>query len=59
MNNRSAKMSDDTRIEWPSAKHFSLKTVQELLNLSLILIEKGSIEQYGYYSKVYKEIENL
>lgn len=55
MNNRSAKMSDDSRIELPTAKEFARKTVKEVLSLAFF----GDMKLYNYYLDVLGEIDNL
>ncbi|MEN9326939.1 MAG: hypothetical protein RI943_1372 [Bacteroidota bacterium] len=52
----SKKMSDYSRIEYPTAKQCSLITVDELINYSKV---HGFIGLTEYYKEVKNEIEKL
>jgi len=53
MNLHSVKLSDYSRIEWPTAKQCALKVVDEVLGYM------GADRGYEFWQEVRTEIENL
>jgi preprotein translocase subunit SecE len=59
MHLNSVKLSDYSRIEWPTAKQCALKVVDEVIkqnNVWIRLVNKGT---NNYWQEVKQEIENL
>ena len=59
MNLNSVKLSDYSRIEWPTAKQCALKVVDEVIkqnNVWIRLVNKGT---NNYWLEVKQEIEKL
>lgn len=59
MKNRSFKISDDSRIEWPTAKLFATKEIQSMLGVAFTFTGKQADEMYEYLHRVRQEIDNL
>lgn len=59
MKNRSFKMDDDSRIEWPTAKLFATKEIQSMLGVAFTFMGKQADEMYEYLHRVRQEIDNL
>ena len=59
MKNRSFKISDDSRIEWPTAKLFATKEIQSMLGMAFTFTGKQADEMYEYLHRVRQEIDNL
>lgn len=52
---RSEKMSDYSKIYWPTAKLCATKMVDKIIDL----VGKHDLKQYQHYIQVKEEIENL
>lgn len=59
MNNKSFKMGDDSRIEWPTAKLFATKEIQSMLGVAFTFTGKHADEMYDYLHKIRLEIDKL
>ena len=59
MKNTSFKISDDSRIEWPTAKLFATKEIQSMLGVAFTFMGKQADEMYEYLHRVRQEIDNL
>lgn len=59
MKNTSFKISDDSRIEWPTAKLFATKEIQSMLGVAFTFTGKQADEMYEYLHRVRQEIDNL
>ena len=59
MNNKSFKMGDDSRIEWPTAKLFATKEIQSMLGVAFTFTGKHAEEMYEYLHRVRLEIDKL
>lgn len=59
MKNRSFKISDDSRIEWPTAKLFAIKEIQSMMHVAFTFTGKQADEMYEYLHRVRQEIDNL
>jgi hypothetical protein len=61
MKNKSFKMDDDSRVEWPTnyAKLFATKEIQSMLGVAFTFTGKQADEMYEYLHRVRQEIDNL
>ena len=59
MSYKPTKMSDYSRIEYPTAKAFALMTVDEIIWQNNIWIDKIGIGSNNYWNEVKKEINKL
>ena len=59
MKNTSFKISDDSRIEWPTAKLFATKEIQSMLGVAFTFTGNQADEMYEYLHRVRQEIDNL
>lgn len=59
MNNKSFKMGDDSRIEWPTAKLFATKEIHSMLGVAFTFTGKHADEMYDYLHKIRLEIDKL
>ncbi len=57
--NKSFKMDDDSRVEWPTAKLFATKEIQSMLGVAFTFTGKHADEMYEYLHRVRLEIEKL
>jgi hypothetical protein len=59
MKNKSFKMDDDSRVEWPTAKLFATKEIQSMLGVAFTFTGKQADEMYEYLHRVRQEIDKL
>lgn len=59
MENKSFKMDDDSRVEWPTAKLFATKEIHSMLGVAFTFTGKQADEMYEYLHKVRLEIDKL
>jgi hypothetical protein len=59
MNLNSVKLSDYSRIEWPTAKQCALKVVDEVIKQNNVWIKQVNKGTNNYWLEVKNEIEKL
>lgn len=59
MKNKSFKMDDNSRIEWPTAKLFATKEIHSMLGVAFTFTGKHADEMYEYLHKIKLEIDKL
>lgn len=59
MKNRSFKMGDYSRIEWPTAKLFATKEINSMMHVAVTFTGKQADDMYEYLHRVRQEIEKL
>jgi hypothetical protein len=59
MNLNTKKLSDYSRIEWPTAKECALIAVEEIIEEWWGLLEQVSVKKIAYWETVKQEIKNL
>lgn len=59
MNLNAKKLSDYSRIEWPTAKECAIVAVDEIIDEWWGLLEQVSVKKISYWEAVKQEIKNL
>jgi preprotein translocase subunit SecE len=59
MNLNTKKLSDYSRIEWPTAKECALVFVEEIIEEWWMVLEQKSVKRIKYWESVKEEIKNL